>query len=352
MADLEADDRQDHLRPLVVDLDGTLLATDMLWESAMQLWRRRPWSFARLWLSLRGERGALKAALAERMVFLPERLPWNPVVLDFLRSARAEGRPVWLATASDERLARAIADHLGLFDRVMGSHPGYNCKAWVKRERIEAAAGPLGYDYIGDSSADLPIFAGARRAWVVGAGAARLRASAWPDGPTPETLGPVAGRRERIGVILRMARPRQWGGNLLVFAPLLLTGHWADPSALFATVTVFVALCLTVSGAAILDGLLDAEYDRQHPRKRFRPIAAGQVVPGRAVWTLLILLASGFALGALAGPLIFALIIGSFALGLLYTRALKRRPAVGIPALVALYGLRVWAGAMAAGAGR
>jgi phosphoserine phosphatase len=333
-----------------VDLDGTLIAGDMLWESGLQVARTEPLGFLRLLVGSRGEKGRIKAALAGRAVIAPERLAWNEAVLDFLRAARAHGRSLWLATASDERLAQVVADHLGLFDRVMGSVPGANCKGWAKRQRIEAAAGAAGYDYIGDSGADLPIFAGAHRAWVVGPAAERLRAVAHAGGPVPETVGSVAGRWARVGYILRMARPRQWLGNGVVFLPLLFAGRLSDPAALGYTALAFAAFCLTLSSIGIGDDLLDAEHDRQDPRKAHRPIAAGEVVPGLAVWTTLVLLGLGLVAGAVAGWGVFALLLVHLVLGVVETRLLKQRWTTWVPALVGLYTLRIWAGAVAAGA--
>jgi decaprenyl-phosphate phosphoribosyltransferase len=163
----------------------------------------------------------------------------------------------------------------------------------------------------------------------------------------PETVGSVAGRWARLGYILRMARPRQWLGNGVVFLPLLFVGPMGDPAALGYTALAFAAFCLTLSSIGIGDDLLDAEHDRQDPRKAHRPIAAGEVVPGLAVWTMLVLLGLGLGSGAVAGWGVFALLLVHLVLGVVETRLLKQRWTTWVPALLGLYTLRIWGGALA-----
>src|SRR5262245_24901488 len=107
--------------PLCVDLDGTLIAGDLLWESLLVVLRRQPWLVLLLpWWLVRGK-AHLKEQLALRVQLAPETLPYREEVLEFLRRAKAAGRQLVLATASNHRLARAVADHLKLFDDVLAS---------------------------------------------------------------------------------------------------------------------------------------------------------------------------------------------------------------------------------------
>ena len=153
--------------PLCVDLDGTLIATDLLWESTLALVRTRPFDLVLLPVWLRKGRANLKLQVMERTALDVASLPYRPEVIAFLKEQKQEGRRLVLATAAQERLARQVADHLGLFDEVLGSDAVRNLKGPVKLEALRQHYGATGFDYIGDSRADLPVWRSARQALLV-----------------------------------------------------------------------------------------------------------------------------------------------------------------------------------------
>src|SRR5580704_17846897 len=155
--------------PLCVDLDGTLIRTDVLWESLMVLLKQNPLylSAVPFWL-LRG-RAFLKRQIADRAQVDPASLPYHQLFLDFLRAERKNGRTLLLATASDEQLARRIAEHLGLFDEVVASNGKINMRGKNKGRVLAERFGNRGFDYAGNSSVDLPVWSEARQAIVVNA---------------------------------------------------------------------------------------------------------------------------------------------------------------------------------------
>ena len=109
-------------RPLVVDLDGTLIRTDLLVESASQFLIQNPFQFFKplLWL-MRGK-VALKSELAQRIQLDASALPYNTDVLDWLRAEKLSGRRLVLATASHRRLAEQVAQHLAMDRRTLHRH--------------------------------------------------------------------------------------------------------------------------------------------------------------------------------------------------------------------------------------
>jgi hypothetical protein len=152
--------------PLCVDLDGTLVAVDTLHYSLLQLVARRPWACGDLpWLAFQG-RSHFKKRVSDRICISPDRLPYRPAVLAYVAQERARGRRVVLATAADSRIADAVAEHLRLFDDVLATRPGDNLKGARKRDVIMNRVS-VRFDYMGDSMADLPIFAAARLAILV-----------------------------------------------------------------------------------------------------------------------------------------------------------------------------------------
>ena len=186
--------------PLCVDLDGTLIKTDLLWVSLVRLLRRNPLWLALLpWWWTKG-RAALKRQIASRIGPLEVcRLPYNPEFLDFLRAEHRRGRPLILATASDGALARQVADHLGLFCEVLASDGKTNLRGAAKLRRLVERCGEGGFDYAGNSAVDLAVWPRARAAVVVNATEALARRAA----QLTKVAGTFDERKCRVGGVFK-----------------------------------------------------------------------------------------------------------------------------------------------------
>jgi apolipoprotein N-acyltransferase len=155
--------------PLVVDLDGTLIRTDLMWESVSRRLRRNPPAiFQMLWWWTRG-RARLKHELAERVQIDPAALPYHEEFLAWLREEKKSGRKIILATASDLKMAQPVADYVGLFDEVLASDGKTNLRSGNKLRALTEKFGERGFDYAGNSSADFAVWRGAHEAVVVNA---------------------------------------------------------------------------------------------------------------------------------------------------------------------------------------
>ncbi|MBW2421216.1 MAG: UbiA family prenyltransferase [Deltaproteobacteria bacterium] len=331
--------RQLDLESIYVDLDGTLISSDMLWESLWLLLRSRPADLVRLPGWLLGGKAHFKEKISSRVQVMPETLPYRPEVVAYLETERARGRRVILATASNRRIAEAIAQHLGLFDGVLASDGTTNLSGETKRKAIEAHCAGSGFEYLGNGSADIPVWRHARRATLVAPSRAAASAAAGLDvqSHTIETPA-VAGR-----AALRALRPYQWVKNLLLFVPLLLAHEAADLPRSVAVGIAFACFCLIASATYILNDLLDIESDRQHPRKRERPFASGALpIPAG------IALLSGLPSLALLPLSSTAMLAGYAALTVSYSFYLKERLLIDVLILAGLYTHRVLAGAVAA----
>lgn len=331
---------------LAVDLDGTLIRSDMLdesfWAAVTQDWRTPLHALGAL---VRGK-AALKARLRDLGQPDPATLPYRPEVLELIADWRARGGTVVLATAADRGAAQAVSDHLGLFDAVHASDGATNLRGRAKAELLTRLYGRGGFTYLADAPSDLPVWAAAGAAVTVGAPPGlRARAEAANPATThiaPPTPGP--------GPLIRAMRPHQWLKNLLVFLPAL-AAHRFDPATLWAEVVAFVAFSLTASSVYLLNDLLDLASDRAHPRKRHRPLASGALALRRGMVAAPVLLLAGLGLAAQVGLAFVAVLLGYYLLTLAYSLSLKRKALVDLAALATLYSLRVAGGAVAGGIG-
>lgn len=328
---------------LVADLDGTLCRTDTLHEALLALVSRNPALLLRLpgWLAL-GKAG-FKSRVADEQVIGGDELPLNDDVLNELRAARTAGRRTALVTASDQRQADAVAAATGLFDEVHGTTGDRNLKGDEKAKFLIERFGAGGYDYMGDSRADLPVWASARQAITVGADGALRRAAERVNASVRHISSPSSRWRN----MLYAARPHQWSKNLLLFVPLLAAHDLGSFGEVFIG---FLAFCMTASAVYIINDLIDLPSDRAHPRKRKRPFAAGTLTATTGLLMSGGLLAGAAVFGVLTGSPLF---LGTLALYLTATFAyslwLKRKLLVDVLTLAGLYTIRIIAGAAAAG---
>lgn len=332
-------------RPLVVDLDGTLLKTDLLAETANRFLTRHPFRSYRLVHWLMSGKSTLKERLAEQGEIDPRWLPYNEPLLAWLRDQKAQGRRLVLATASHFALAQSVAAHLDLFEEVVGSDADTNLKSERKRDELVSRYGDHGFDYVGDSAADLAVWSSAQCAYAVSS-SPRLIARARSVCDAVQVMG--TGRRPLFKSLLRSLRPYQWVKNLLVLVPLFAAHRYGDePSVARALLATFV-FCLIASSAYLLNDLADVSHDRHHRNKSRRPLAAGDLslVQAWVIWPAL--LAAAFALAGwlLPAPLAGAL-AGYFVLTVSYSLRLKRVAVVDVLVLAGLYTIRVAAGAFA-----
>ena len=338
----------DHMkdtRPLlVVDLDGTLVRSDMLYESF--------WSaFSRDWRTPLAALAALargKAALKARLATLgapdPATLPYSAEVLDEIARWRAEGGRVALVTAADQSIAHAIANHLGVFDEVHGSDGTTNLKGEAKAALLRAEYGKGGYVYAGDSSADLPVWRDAAGAVTVGL-PVPLRARVEGLHPNSRHLAPP---RSLLPAALRAMRPHQWFKNALIFFPMI-AAHDFNAGALLPSLLAVVAFSLVASSVYLLNDLLDIASDRAHPRKRLRPLASGALPLRSGMLMVPALLLAGIGVAIFLPPLFLLVLGGYYILTVAYSLWLKRQPIIDIALLASLYTMRVIAGGAASG---
>ncbi|PAW79570.1 MAG: hypothetical protein B9S32_03270 [Verrucomicrobia bacterium Tous-C9LFEB] len=281
---------------ICVDLDHTLLRTDLTQEAILALIRRKPGLAWRLPLWMLKGRPYLKEQLVKHVALDVTALPYNEELIRRLQAVRHEKKIV-LATASPEVWARKIADHLGLFHEVVATSDTVNLKGRYKADCLEQRYGAEGFCYVGDAWVDISVWRKARAAWII-SGVSTLIHQARKVTTVEQVLPPpCAGVRSW----LKALRIHQWIKNVLLFLPLLLAHKIQEAPRLENVVIGFLLFSLMTSSVYLINDLLDLEADRQHPRKRHRAFAAGLIsIP---VGLLAALALAGVALGVGYGRL-------------------------------------------------
>jgi 4-hydroxybenzoate polyprenyltransferase len=274
--------------PLLVSLDKVLLTSPLRHELASRLVARHPLRHFRAAIKLLCNRPTPKVP-----TIAPATLSFRADVLAQLQQERQLGRSVMLLYTGEERHAEAISNHLGLFDGIVPNH---------------LAPGGAGH----------PV----------------------PSAPA-ETPG-------ALRALLYAARPHQWAKNILIFLPLLAAHRYTAWQDIAATLLAFIAFSLAASSVYLVNDLIDVGPDRQHHRKRNRPIASGKLGLAQAWITWPLLLAAAFILSSLALHWTFQLVLAAYVFQtLVYSMRLKQAPMVDVLLLACLYTLRIIAGAAA-----
>jgi 4-hydroxybenzoate polyprenyltransferase len=263
-------------------------------------------------------------------------------MLAYCRQEHAQGRRIYLATAANRAVAEAIAEKLGLFDAVFASDERTNLAGSEKADRLCAEFGEGGFDYAGDTAADMPVWERSNR--IIGVNcdtrfADRIRGSY----PNAQFIGRRAGR---LVTLARATRVHQWAKNILLFVPAI-AAHAVSPASLLDSCLGVVAFCLVASSVYLVNDLVDLSSDRDHPTKRTRPFASGDLPLISATWLVPLLLAAGFGVAAFLSWIFVAVLTAYLALTFAYSLWLKRKILVDMLVLGGLYTVRIVAGAVA-----
>jgi len=329
--------------PLCVDLDGALVKSDTLFDALFQFVRHRPAQLWRVPVWLARGRARLKSEVVRHAPLDVARLPYNVPLLRFLRAERRGARQLYLTTGADDSVARRVAAHLGIFAGVLASDGATNLTRGRKLAGIDARFSA--FDYIGNSTADLPLLTRARIAMLANPTRGLLVALSMRHIPVAQTF---IDRAPPMRTFLKAIRIHQWAKNILLLAPLLFS-HDLRPRPVAAVVIAFLCFSFMASASYLVNDLLDIESDRRHPIKRFRPFASGDLSISSGVALVLMLGAASLALLPLLARA-FAFWLGVYIFSTAaYSFYLKRIAIVDVLVLSGLYTLRLLAGGAATG---
>lgn len=330
----------DARRVIVVDLDNTLIKADTLHEQVARIVFQKPRLLPQLAGALVRGKVAFKRFCAEAIVLDPSNLGTCEEVLAYLADEQKRGSYLVLCTAADHRVARLVADHLGIFDEVIATEADVNLKGEAKASML-AQRFPQGFVYAGDHASDLAVWAKADGIVLVGVSSSVARRAATLGRPIIAEFRRRSLAPSPLQVWPRALRVHHWSKNMLLFVPLILAHAWSDFGTVIDTMIGFVLLLLIASSSYLINDIADIDADRRHLTKRFRPIASGQLPLQHAMLFPILVIPCTLVAAVLLDPA-FALALGAYlVLTLAYSFGLKRIPLLDTFIIAVLFTIRL-----------
>ena len=331
-------------KPLCVDLDGSLLRSDLLFESFLLAFKRNPIILFLIPIWLFRGRNILKLELAARVNMQYGILPYNEELLSFIKAERSAGRLCYLVSASASSLVEGVANYLRCFDGAYGSDRSRNLKGKHKQSFLIEMFETEGYDYVGDCSADLPIWQSASKSYLVTDGT-QVRNSIEKGMEFQQVFRTM---KPTVQTYFRAIRVHQWVKNLLLFVPPIMAHSSLSGTLLRDVLVAFFVFSFCASAVYLLNDLVDLDADRVHPSKSKRPLAAGDIPISHGLILSPLMFCSAVVASFWFLPAKFMFILLAYiVLTTLYSFYLKSIAIVDIVLLASLYTVRVLAGGAA-----
>jgi 4-hydroxybenzoate polyprenyltransferase len=327
---------------LYVDLDGTLLRTDTLWEQVLLLFRR-PWLLIGALYALLKGKGSFKAYCL-RNAGIPDigLLPLNQEVMDIIHLHNEAGVPVFLATASLREVACEVSRIIPGIAGIIASTPELNLKSENKAQAILEHAEGKAFGYIGNDSSDIAVWRCAKGVFYVGS-TPSITKTLLNDHDTLTIID--GGSYASFSSYIRQIRLYQWIKNTLVFLPAFLAHTLHGENAILLSVT-FLVFGLMASSVYVLNDLIDLQSDRIHPNKKKRPLASGDITIPIGLAMYIGLLASSLVIGFIFLHMHVMYVLLGYALTTTFYSIIGKRIAIlDVMILAGLYTMRLIAGA-------
>lgn len=333
-------------RPLVVDLDGTLIKTDILIESLMKYLMINPFNIFTFFILLFKGKSALKSEISRVVNIDVSLLPYNQDVIEYINSEKTLGREVILATATNIKYAEQVASHLSIFDDVIASDESVNLASKYKANELIKRYGERGFDYMGNSKADIDVWSKSESAIIVNPDNGVIKKA----NKLGNVLKIIENRPPFIKTLVKALRVHQWAKNILIFVPLSAAHGLTELNQLSTALLAFFMFSLCASTVYLLNDLLDLEDDRHHKTKKNRPFASGALDVRLGLILFPTMLVSVFLVTLITLPIEFlGVLIAYYILTLFYSFKLKRMVMVDVITLAMLYTVRIVAGGVVLG---
>jgi phosphoserine phosphatase len=330
-------------RPIIIDLDGTLIYSDMFHESALKFFCKNPLRFLGAVFLLAKSKAALKAYFAQNTSCDPSTLPYNQELILWLKDQKKTNRKLILCTGSHISIANSIAQFLGFFDEVIGTTHTHNLTGKNKAIYLERRFGEGGFDYAGNSNSDVFVWGKAHHGISVNASKNVIKSAQQVCNVV--LLFP----KKSISMkhFIKMLRVHQWVKNILIFAPLIAAHQFNDWHQWLSLCLAFIAFSLCASSVYITNDLFDLASDRKHIRKKLRPFANGTLPLWLGAILAPMLFVCGITTASYINPTFMIWVMIYYIITCAYSYGLKRLVLIDCIALAILYTIRIIAGASA-----
>jgi 4-hydroxybenzoate polyprenyltransferase len=332
-------------KPLVVDLDGSLIKTDLLFETFVKVFYAKPWIIFIVPFWFLAGKCRLKKELFLLAEFDTEHLPWNKELIAYLSAQADKGRDIILCTGSWQGLAESVAKRFPFFSAVYGTDDHVNLTGSAKADFLKKLYGEKQFSYVGNEAKDLKIWRFADSAVVVSNSASLEK--------KVEKLCAVervySEKKSLLKIVLKQIRVHQWVKNGLIVVPMITSHQTTNLELLLMALLAFIAYSLCASATYILNDLSDLESDRKHAKKQFRPLASGSLSIPQGVVLSAVLLLSSLVISLQLPPWFLVSLALYVLITLSYSFKLKRLQTLDITVLASLYTLRIISGAIAVG---
>lgn len=328
--------------PLVVDLDGTLIQTDLLLEALLIAARKKPWSILLFFMAwMRGGKIAAKNFLAKEIQIDPGTLPYRESVIRLLEEEQNAKKI--LVSASPDSWVKSVAEHIGFFQDSWGStneNLAGNAKLLSLQEH-----GISDFRYVGDAPVDLALWEKSSEA--IFAKPLPQTEQKLKSKHTPVRVLKNDDARSTLSSLRKCLRLHQWSKNLLIFVPMLAAHEFENKESWIPAIKAFFAFSFAASTVYVFNDLIDLAADRLHPTKRRRPLASGALSIPKGIGLLgalllITFLASLNLTSAFAGVVLFY-----FIMNIAYSAVIKRLIILDVVVLGGFYTLRLLAGGYA-----
>ena len=328
--------------PLCVDLDGTLIRNDLVWESLCQFIKEHPFQiFLILFWSFRGL-AFLKTKMTAALFIEPEHLVYNKDLVNFLKTEHQRGVLLYLITGSPQHYADAVANHMGFFQEAFGTQENLNLVSENKTTLLDEKFGSKKYIYIGNSSSDISVWKHSEKIIIVNPPASVLRTiKKWNK---PFLLFEDILQTSLLKNLIKASRVHQWIKNFLIFLPLILNRPQNFWTILHFYILGFISLCFMCSAVYIANDLCDLTDDRKHPTKRNRPLAHGDIHIPHAFIYLSLLVILSLILASLLGIYMILVLLGYAIANIIYSFKIKSIPFLDVLCLAGFYVYRIFIG--------
>ena len=333
-------------RLLFVDMDGTLIHSDTLWEQIIKV-IRNPFLLPGLIYSVfKGKLAFKQYCLTHAGSLDPSLLPYNQDVLESIKQAKANGSTIILCTAALYDIAHNVSSYLNCFDDVLSSSDTINLSSFSKRDAILQYADSEQFDYIGNSHADIPVWNLSGRA-IIAKPEHGLVSKVEKSGITVHIVSKNAPFSNHLSIIIKQIRVYQWIKNALIFIPCLLA-HIINYDIIIQSLCAFLCISLSASAVYMYNDLMDLDSDRQHHRKKNRPLASGAFSIPHALIFIPIFILLAYLISFTSLTIEFTVLLTVYILlTTLYSISFKKIAIVDVILLAALYTLRLIAGGIA-----